>query len=135
LKRLIILGLVVALVAVMSAPAALFAMGGGNGDNGDNGGNGGCDKHKSSSKCEYPKVKICHKPPGNPDNAHTIVVGSQSAVNAHLAHGDSLGPCKDNGNNHKKDDNGKKHKGDDRNGKKHKGDDRNGKKHRGDDRR
>jgi hypothetical protein len=36
------------------------------------------------------KVMICHKPHGN--NPHIIVV-SQSAVPAHLGHGDSLGPC------------------------------------------
>lgn len=35
------------------------------------------------------KVAICHIPPGNPDNAHVIVVGSPS-IPAHLAHGDSL---------------------------------------------
>ena len=38
------------------------------------------------------KVVICHIPPGNPNNAHTITVGA-SAVAAHLAHGDTLGPC------------------------------------------
>ena len=38
------------------------------------------------------KVTICHVPPGNPDNAHTITVGAP-AVPAHLAHGDSLGTC------------------------------------------
>jgi hypothetical protein len=37
-------------------------------------------------------VQICHIPPGNPENAHTITVGAD-AVAAHLAHGDSLGPC------------------------------------------
>ncbi len=35
---------------------------------------------------------ICHRPPGNPAAAHTIVVGVP-AVDAHLAHGDTLGPC------------------------------------------
>ena len=40
------------------------------------------------------KVTLCHIPPGNPDNAHTITVGA-SAVPAHLAHGDTLGPCPD----------------------------------------
>jgi hypothetical protein len=39
-----------------------------------------------------PKVTICHVPPGNPDNKHTITVGA-SAVPAHLAHGDFLGDC------------------------------------------
>ena len=38
------------------------------------------------------QVTICHIPPGNPGNAHTITVGA-SAVPAHLAHGDTLGPC------------------------------------------
>ena len=33
------------------------------------------------------KVLICHIPPGNPNNAHTIEV-SANAVEAHLAHGD-----------------------------------------------
>lgn len=37
-------------------------------------------------------IAICHVPPGNPDNAHTIVV-NESALDAHLAHGDSEGPC------------------------------------------
>jgi hypothetical protein len=38
------------------------------------------------------KVTLCHIPPGNPANAHTITVGAP-AVGAHLAHGDYLGPC------------------------------------------
>ncbi len=38
------------------------------------------------------KVAVCHIPPGNPSNAHTIVV-SENAVPAHLAHGDFLGHC------------------------------------------
>jgi hypothetical protein len=40
----------------------------------------------------HQKVTICHVPPGNPSNAHTIKVDA-SAVPAHLAHGDSLGEC------------------------------------------
>lgn len=40
------------------------------------GGNGGNDK-----------VAVCHFPPGNPDNAHVIVI-SENAVPAHEAHGD-----------------------------------------------
>ena len=35
---------------------------------------------------------ICHIPPGNPVNARTLRVG-QAAVPAHLAHGDTPGPC------------------------------------------
>jgi hypothetical protein len=38
------------------------------------------------------KVTLCHVPPGNPGNAHTITV-SEHAVRAHLAHGDTLGEC------------------------------------------
>ena len=38
------------------------------------------------------KVTICHVPPGNPDNAHSITV-SKNAVDAHMAHGDSVGSC------------------------------------------
>ena len=38
------------------------------------------------------KVDVCHIPPGNPSNAHTINI-DQSAVDAHLAHGDYLGEC------------------------------------------
>lgn len=37
-------------------------------------------------------VVICHRPPGNPGNAHTIEVGP-SAWPAHSAHGDSKGGC------------------------------------------
>lgn len=40
-------------------------------------------------------VTICHIPPGNPSNQHTITVG-QGAVGGHLGHGDTLGPCGDN---------------------------------------
>ena len=40
------------------------------------------------------RVTICHIPPGNPDNAHTITVGP-NAVPAHLAHGDLCGPCEE----------------------------------------
>jgi hypothetical protein len=37
-------------------------------------------------------VIICHIPPGNPEAAHTIEI-PVSALPAHLAHGDTLGPC------------------------------------------
>jgi hypothetical protein len=40
---------------------------------------------------EDAKVHICHNP--NSKNPHTITV-SRSAVQAHLDHGDTLGPCK-----------------------------------------
>ncbi len=38
------------------------------------------------------KVELCHIPPGNPDNPHTITVGA-SAADAHIGHGDTLGEC------------------------------------------
>lgn len=38
------------------------------------------------------KVTLCHIPPGNPDNAHTITVG-EPALSAHRAHGDTEGAC------------------------------------------
>lgn len=40
------------------------------------------------------KVDICHLPPGNPENEHTLNV-SENAIRAHLAHGDRLGDCDD----------------------------------------
>ncbi|MBZ4418682.1 hypothetical protein [Myxococcus sp. RHSTA-1-4] len=42
------------------------------------------------------KVTICHIPPGNPANAHSITVGLP-AVKAHLKHGDTLGACGSDG--------------------------------------
>lgn len=41
---------------------------------------------------DYPPGMLCHIPPGNPNAAHTITVG-EAAVPAHLAHGDTEGPC------------------------------------------
>ncbi len=38
------------------------------------------------------KVEICHIPPGNPSNSHTLVV-STNALSAHTAHGDTTGAC------------------------------------------
>ena len=39
------------------------------------------------------KTTVCHIPPGNPANAHTICIGN-AGVAAHLAnHGDFLGTC------------------------------------------
>lgn len=49
---------------------------------------------KSGGKQEW--VTICHIPPGNPANAHTITIAA-SALPAHLAHGDYLGSCQGNG--------------------------------------
>lgn len=38
------------------------------------------------------KVLVCHVPPGNPSNEHTICI-SENAVAAHLSHGCYLGTC------------------------------------------
>lgn len=40
------------------------------------------------------KVQVCHFPPGNPDNFHTITI-SENALSAHLGHGDVAGSCFD----------------------------------------
>lgn len=54
------------------------------------------DKEAESTPEEHgkreKKVTICHRPGGKPENAKTITVGA-SAVEKHLAHGDSRGPC------------------------------------------
>jgi hypothetical protein len=82
-------------VGLAAFPAYTGADNGGNGNgngngnenananaNGNGNGNGGVDH-----------VVICHVPPGNPDNEHTITVG-EPAVDAHVGnHSDSLGPC------------------------------------------
>ena len=39
---------------------------------------------------------LCHVPPDNPDNAHTISIG-ESALEDHLAHGDTEGACTSSG--------------------------------------
>ena len=41
------------------------------------------------------KVEICHIPPGNPDNFHTITI-NEKAFSAHLAHGDLGRACNAN---------------------------------------
>lgn len=38
------------------------------------------------------KVEVCHIPPGNPENVHTITI-SESALAVHLEHGDHVGAC------------------------------------------
>src|SRR3972149_2208278 len=55
--------------------------------------------HDSANLENYPsdyagkKINVCHFPPGNSDNAHTINI-SVNAVKVHLAHvGDYLGEC------------------------------------------
>jgi len=43
------------------------------------------------------KVTICHFPPGNPGNAHTISVGPKAAQTHILKHGDLMGECEGGG--------------------------------------
>ena len=38
------------------------------------------------------RIAICHLPPGNPTDAHTIIVG-KAALDAHFGHGDEAGEC------------------------------------------
>lgn len=59
------------------------------------------EKKEDASKAKE-QVTICHQPPGKPSERKTLTV-PQSAVKAHLAHGDVIGECK----SEKKDDKGK----------------------------
>ncbi len=43
------------------------------------------------------KTTICHIPPGNPSNAHTISVGQRAAEKHMIKHGDTIGSCPDEG--------------------------------------
>lgn len=55
------------------------------------------EKCENSSNNEDHKISICHIPPGNPSNVHTIIVDS-SSLGAHLEHGDVIGACSKTGN-------------------------------------
>jgi hypothetical protein len=48
----------------------------------------------SGAAASQQKVQVCHRPPGNPNNYHTITIGAP-ALPAHLAHGDLAGACLD----------------------------------------
>lgn len=46
--------------------------------------------------CESPrKVLVCHIPPGNPDNAHTICVSNHAVAPHQAHHDDPIGACLD----------------------------------------
>ncbi len=52
------------------------------------------EEDEDENENEEGKITICHFPPGNPLNAHTISVGSPNAASKHMTlHGDELGPC------------------------------------------
>lgn len=46
----------------------------------------------STTAVSEEKIVICHSPPGNPNNKQTLTIG-KSALDAHLAHGDTIGAC------------------------------------------
>ena len=54
----------------------------------------GAPDPRACDPADTKKTTICHIPPGNPANAHTLCVGNP-AVPAHLAHGDFVGSCCD----------------------------------------
>ena len=63
-----------------------------------NGGKGkakgkGKGKAKGKGKGNNQRVTICHRPPGNPSNCHTITVGAKAAEKHIAQHGDTLGEC------------------------------------------
>ncbi|MCH7758202.1 MAG: hypothetical protein IIA19_07020 [Thaumarchaeota archaeon] len=63
---------------------------GGDGPGGDGPGDEGPENNDNDGKN---KVTICHIPPGNPDNAHTITVGEPAVITHMTQHGDTLGEC------------------------------------------
>jgi hypothetical protein len=50
------------------------------------------DSWNCSNNSKKVKVSMCHRPPGNVENFHTICV-SENAVQTHIDHGDWVGPC------------------------------------------
>ena len=50
-------------------------------------------KGKGKGKGNNQQVEICHRPPGNPSNCHTITVGAKAAQKHVAQHGDTFGPC------------------------------------------
>lgn len=50
------------------------------------------ESYEGFCDCSTTGDVICHVPPGNPQNMHTIQVDDM-AINAHLTHGDMLGVC------------------------------------------
>lgn len=44
---------------------------------------------------QIPRAFVCHSHPGSSDNGHTMSVPFPEQFDAHLAHGDTVGPCQD----------------------------------------
>jgi len=72
----------------------------GNPDNG-NPDNGNPDNGNPDNDKDQNKVTMCHIPPGNPDNAHTITVGEPAVLTHMTKHGDTIGPCSNSTQNEK----------------------------------
>lgn len=69
---------------------------GGNNSGNSNSGNSGGNNNQGgiNTQEDTVKVTVCHIPPGNEANRHSLVI-SRSALKAHLAHGDKEGPCEE----------------------------------------
>jgi hypothetical protein len=57
----------------------------------------GSDTTAGSTTSTGKKVTICHIPPGNPSNAHTITISESAWATHRDKHGDSLGACTTSG--------------------------------------
>lgn len=57
------------------------------------GGDDDDDDDDDDSNAGNGRVTICHYPPGNPSERHTITVGRKAWEQEHSKHGDTLGPC------------------------------------------
>jgi hypothetical protein len=60
----------------------------------DDGSMGHDDELRACDAGNTKKTTICHVPPGNPANAHTICIGNPAVGPHQHHHGDYIGPCK-----------------------------------------